>query len=114
MSVFQIDRLTPEAVAFTAMIAGQASEIRHAIISLKGANAPAVIDAAAIKIHELENEADDLLHRCLASLFAGTGGAPSAFEVIKKKEIYEYLETTTDKAEDVADVLRSLLIKYSL
>ena len=114
MSIYKIDHITPETVQFAGIIAAQASEIRGAIISLKGANAPAVIDAAAIKIHELENEADDLLHRCLATLFAGTERAPSAFEVIKQKEVYEYLETTTDKAEDVADVLRSLLIKYSL
>ena len=30
------------------------------------------------------------------------------------REIYEYLESTTDEAEDVADVLRNLIIKYSL
>ena len=114
MSVYKLDRITPETARFAAIIAGQAGEIRRAIISLKGAIAPAVIDAAAIKIHELENEADDLLHRCLADLFAGSERGLSAFDVMKQKEVYEYFETTTDKAEDVADVLRSLLIKYSL
>ena len=114
MDVYQIDRFTPEMVRFTEIILGQAKEIRRAIVSLKGANAPEVIDAAAIRIHELENQADDLLHRCLAGLFAGPARAASAFDVIKQKEIYEYLESTTDRAEDVADVLRSLLIKYSL
>jgi uncharacterized protein Yka (UPF0111/DUF47 family) len=98
---------------FAEIILAQAKEIRRAIVALKGAKAPVVLDAAAIKIHELENEADDLLHACLEELFADPGRA-SAFDVIKQKEIYEYLETTTDKAEDVADVLRSFLIKYSL
>ncbi|HKT21558.1 MAG TPA: DUF47 family protein, partial [Nitrososphaerales archaeon] len=114
MNIYQIGRFTPDTVKFTELILGQAKEIRRAVISLKGANAPVTIDAAAIKIHELENDADDLLHTCLGNLFAEAKGPTSAFDVIKQKEIYEYLETTTDKAEDVADVLRSLLLKYSL
>ena len=114
MNIYHLDRFSPELVQFTDIILGQAKEIRKAVIALKGANATVTIDTAAIKIHELENEADDLLHSCLAKLFASPVANDSAFEVIKQKEIYEYLETTTDKAEDVADVLRSLLIKYSL
>ncbi|MDG6943054.1 MAG: MFS transporter [Nitrososphaerota archaeon] len=113
MSIYHLSSFSPEIVRFTEIILGQAREIRRAIVSLKGANAPLTIDSAAIKIHELENDADDLLHSCLANLFSET--EPLAmFDLIKQKEIYEYLETTTDKAEDVADVLRSLLLKYSL
>ena len=114
MDIYQVGTYTPETVRFTDIILGQAKEVRTAVIALKGANAPVVIDAAAIKIHELENQADELLHGCLASLFANADRSRSAYDFIKQKEIYEYLETTTDKAEDVADVLRSLLIKYSL
>ena len=113
MNIYHLNSFSPEIVKFTDIILGQAKEIRGAIIALKGGHAPVAIDAAAIRIHELENDADDLLHSCLAKLFTGPSKA-SPFEVIKEKEIYEYLETTTDKAEDVADVLRSLLIKYSL
>ena len=114
MDIYQIGSYTPETVRFTDIILGQAREVRTAVIALKGSNAPVVIDTAAIKIHELENQADELLHRCLANLFASADRSRSAYDFIKQKEIYEYLETTTDKAEDVADVLRSLLIKYSL
>jgi MFS family permease len=113
MNIYQITRFTPAILKFTELILGQAREIRRAVVSLKGANAPGIIDSAAIKIHELENDADDLLHSCLANLFVETKPS-SAFDLIKQKEIYEYLESTTDKAEDVADVLRSLLLKYSL
>ena len=113
MSIYHMEGFSPEVVKFTEIILYQTKEIRKAIIALKGSNAPVTIDSAAIKIHELENEADDLLHSCLANLFAGAHPS-SSLKVIGQKEIYEYLETTTDKAEDVADVLRSLLIKYSL
>ena len=114
MSIYKIDHVSPENVAFAEIIAEQANEIRRAIVSLKGSNATVVIDAAAVKIHELENKADDLLHKCLADIFAEPNRSASTFEIIRQKETYEYFETTTDKAEDVADVLRSLLIKYSL
>ncbi|MDE1853837.1 MAG: MFS transporter [Thaumarchaeota archaeon] len=114
MNIYRLGRFSPEMVQFTDIILEQAREIRKAVIALKGANAPVIIDVAAIRIHELENQADDLLHKCLERLFAGPEGSSSAFELIKEKEIYEYLESTTDRAEDVADVLRSLLIKYSL
>ncbi len=114
MDIYHLKSFTPDLVQFSDIILGQAREIRKAVIALKGANATVTIDTAAIRIHELENEADDLLHSCLGKLFAGPEQKASAFDLIKQKEIYEYLETTTDKAEDVADVLRSLLIKYSL
>jgi uncharacterized protein Yka (UPF0111/DUF47 family) len=54
-----------------------------------------------------------LLRDSLRSIFENENGA-SAFQTMKMKEIYESLEKTTDKAEDVSDILRNLLIKYSL
>jgi len=38
---------------------------------------------------------------------------PDAKEVIKKREIYHSMETATDKCEDAANVIESILIKYA-
>ena len=114
MDVYHIDTVTPEILRFSEIILEQCESVRSAIISLKGRNAQVVIQDAAIKIDELENEADVLLRDSLGAMFENGPVTGSAFTVMKNKEIYEYLETTTDKAEDVADVLRNLLIKYSL
>jgi uncharacterized protein Yka (UPF0111/DUF47 family) len=62
-----------------------------------------------IKINELENQADAVLNEGVSNLFNGH----DAIEIIKLKEVYEYLELVTDKCEDVADVLRDLVVKYS-
>lgn len=113
MDVYHIDTVTPKMVRFSEIILGQCESVRSAILSLKRRNAQLVIQTAAIKIDELENEADVLLRESLGELFESQPSI-SPYEVMKSKEIYEYLETTTDKAEDVADVLRNLLIKYSL
>jgi hypothetical protein len=56
----------------------------------------------------LEEEADRIKGECIARLFEES---TDPFEVIKWKEIYEVLEASTDKEEDVADVLESVVLK---
>ncbi len=61
------------------------------------------------EIDRLENEADELLNESVAALFEQELGA---LEVMKLKEIYEFLEEITDKFEDVALLLRDLAVRY--
>jgi predicted phosphate transport protein (TIGR00153 family) len=56
----------------------------------------------------LEEEADRIKGECIARLFEDSA---DPMEVIKWKEIYEVLEASTDKCEDVADVLESVVLK---
>lgn len=58
----------------------------------------------------LENEADDLYRRAIASLFEGER---PILEVTKWKEIYELLEGVTDRCEGVANVVESIALKHS-
>ncbi|MGC8614994.1 MAG: MFS transporter [Thermoprotei archaeon] len=61
------------------------------------------------RIHEIENEADDLLRSALAEVFAQN----DAITIIKYKDLYEHYELVSDLAEDVADVMADLAVKYS-
>jgi uncharacterized protein len=61
-----------------------------------------------IEINRLENEADKLERNLIADLFANE---KEAIELIRKKEIFELLEATTDRCEDVADVLQNVSVK---
>lgn len=63
-----------------------------------------------IEINRLENAADNLVRRALAELYQ-SDIHPMAF--IKLKEVYEVLEATTDRAEDVADTLQGVFVKNS-
>jgi uncharacterized protein len=56
----------------------------------------------------LEEEADRIKGECIARLFENS---TDPIEVIKWKEIYEVLESSTDKCEDVADVLEAVVLK---
>jgi uncharacterized protein len=63
-----------------------------------------------IEINSLENDADRLFQTAIAALFAEV---KDPIDVIKRKEIIETLEAATDKAEDVANVLESIIVKNS-
>jgi len=60
------------------------------------------------QIQMIEEEADRIKGECVARLFENSG---NPIEIIKWKEIYEVLEATTDKCEDVADVLEAVVLK---
>jgi uncharacterized protein Yka (UPF0111/DUF47 family) len=68
------------------------------------------IQAPCIEINRLENEADEVSRAAIAALFTGEA-AP--LDVIKWKEIYETMETATDKGEDVANLLEEIVLKRS-
>ena len=61
-----------------------------------------------IEINRLENEADKLERNLLAELFRNE---KDAIALIRQKEIYELLEATTDRCEDVADVIQNVSVK---
>jgi uncharacterized protein Yka (UPF0111/DUF47 family) len=56
----------------------------------------------------LENEADEIARAAIGSLFE-TEADP--IRLIKHKELIEVLEMATDKAEDAANVLETVVLK---
>lgn len=63
-----------------------------------------------IQIHTLENEADRILRPAIGELFRIH---TDARVIIKWKEVYEHLETATDRCEDVADQIENILLEYA-
>ena len=60
------------------------------------------------QLKHLEEEADRIKGECIARLFEDS---VDAIEVLKWKDIYEVLEATTDKIDDVANVLETVILK---
>jgi hypothetical protein len=58
----------------------------------------------------MENQADAVFERAVADLFEYEQDAKV---IIKYKEVLSVLETATDKCEDAANVLESILIKHA-
>lgn len=66
------------------------------------------INQCCVEINALENEADRVCRQAISALFAEE---KDPINLIKWKEIYETLEKATDKCEDAANILESVVVK---
>lgn len=87
-----------------------AQEVRKAVYELRNMKNLRQITESLVKINSMENQADDVFDMSIERLFATE---PDAKEVIKKREIYQVMETATDKCEDAANVIESIIVKYA-
>ncbi|MFP5041920.1 DUF47 domain-containing protein [Parasediminibacterium sp. JCM 36343] len=85
-------------------------EIRTAVYGLRDMNSLRKMTEALVKVNSIENQADDVFDMCIEYLFETEVDAK---EVIKKREIYQAMEIATDKCEDAANVIESIIIKYA-
>jgi predicted phosphate transport protein (TIGR00153 family) len=85
-------------------------ELKKAVHELRTMSNLRNITEACVKINSLENHADDIYDTMVAWLFENE---KDAVKVIKMKETFQSLETATDKCEDAANVLESIIIKYA-
>jgi uncharacterized protein Yka (UPF0111/DUF47 family) len=87
------------------VIVRQSEEINKAVAKL---DQHEVVLEHCVEINRLENEADRLARTALAGIF---DREKDPISLIKQKELIEVLETATDKAEDVANILESVVLK---
>ncbi|MDI9365197.1 MAG: DUF47 family protein [Flavobacterium sp.] len=85
-------------------------EIKIAVYGLRDMNNLRQMTEALVKVNSIENQADDVFDMSIELLFETEDDAK---EVIKKREIYQVLEIATDKCEDAANVIESIIIKYA-
>jgi uncharacterized protein len=87
-----------------------AEQIKNAVKELRNMRDMRKITDALVKVNSIENQADDIFDMSIERLFEFE---PDAKEVIKKREIYQVMEIVTDKCEDAANVIESIIIKYA-
>ena len=71
---------------------------------------PATLREYCSKLHDIENQSDDVYELFITKLFEEE---KDCIEIIKIKEIMQILEKTTDSAEYVGKILRTLIVKYA-
>ncbi len=86
------------------------TELGKAIPLLRDMDNRAKIHDACVHINSCENKADDLFEHAVADLFRN---CKDPIELIKIKEILVGLEMATDKCEDAANAIESIVIKNS-
>ena len=85
-------------------------EIKKAVHGLRDMKNLREMTEAIVKINSIENQADDVFDMSIDRLFNNENDFK---EVIKKREIYQVLEIATNKCEDAANVIESIIIKYA-
>jgi uncharacterized protein len=68
------------------------------------------ISEHTVQINSLENEGDRLMREGIREIFLKP---TDPYHDFKLKELYERLEQTTDACEDVANILESVVLRYS-
>jgi uncharacterized protein len=106
-------RVDPQHESFTKMadlIMQGCENLKTAVMGLKDMKNMRQITDALVRINSIENQADDIFDHSIERLFATENDAK---EVIKKREIYQAMEIATDKCEDAANVIESIIVKYA-
>jgi predicted phosphate transport protein (TIGR00153 family) len=103
--MYKISGITPSAAQLADVVVRQGEQLCKAVSLLdKNDN----VLQYCVEIKRLENEADRITRSALAQLF---DVETDPIALIKKKELYEAMETASDKAEDAANVIESVVVK---
>jgi len=106
--LYELKQSTPAMIELAQLVRKSVDEIHAAFFSMRRRDRKE-IDKRCIAVDTLENEADVILNDSVAQLFKSS----DMIQIMKLKEIYEYLETITDRCEDVSQELRDILRRYA-
>jgi predicted phosphate transport protein (TIGR00153 family) len=104
--MYKIDYAPNAALKLADVILRQSDELSKAV-NLLEKNQQKVLEHC-VEVNRLENEADTITRDAIGRLFQEE---KDPIQLIKIKELLEVLETATDKAEDAANVLETVILK---
>jgi uncharacterized protein len=107
---YDINEVNDTMRAFSDVILGSTGSLRVAIKGLRNMKDLKSITDACAKVNIFEHEAELILDNALKDLFLNE---TNAIELIKRKDLYQDMKLVTDKCEDSAAVIESIIIKYS-
>jgi predicted phosphate transport protein (TIGR00153 family) len=108
--IYRVSEPTQKAKDLAATILKITKKVNEIMPLLRRSSKFTEIVEQCVEINRLENEADELLHTALVDLFDHN---QNVLDVIKWREIYENLESATDRGEDVANVLEAVVLKHA-
>jgi len=108
--LYDIRRIPDEAKRLAEICVACATDVKAAVELLSNMGNAEKIMKICADIDRHETDADKVLRAAMAKLFRSE---PDTRELIKLKEIYEHLETVTDKCEDVANIIEGIVLENS-
>jgi len=110
MFLYKVDHPSQRAKELADIIVQGASEVERAMPQLRHRGELKQILKRCVEINRLENAADTVFRSAMAELF---DDSTDVTHIIKWREIYEHMESATDRCEDVADVLEGVALKHA-
>jgi predicted phosphate transport protein (TIGR00153 family) len=107
LRLYQISVVRPDARDLARIIKASTEQV---VSAMKALGKKQGISAAAVEINRLEHEADRAHAVALRRLFEEER---DAIQIIKWKEVLDFLEAATDRCEDVANVLEGVVVKHA-
>jgi len=105
--MYNVESIPPEAKSLGFIILQSCLVVDKAVAML-GKKSNEQLFALCVEINALENEADRVCREAISRLF---DEEKDPIQLIKWKEIFETLEKATDKCEDAANILESVVVK---
>jgi len=110
MLVYKVGAPGQRAKELADIIVQAAAEVEKAMPQLRHRAELKQILNRCVEINRLENMADRVFRSAMAELFDDSSDIA---QIIKWREIYEHMESATDRCEDVANVLEGVALKHA-
>jgi len=110
MLIYKVDPPSQRAKELADIIVQAAAEVGRAMPELRHRAGLRQILTRCVEINRLENMADRVFRSAMGELFNNT---TNIAQVIKWREVYEHMESATDRCEDVANVLEGVALKHA-
>lgn len=108
MELYKVIETSEAMKDISSLILEATEHVAKALFELKDLKNIRNITDSCVRINSVENKADDIFDKAVADLFEYE---KDAINLIKVKEVLSAMEDATDKCEDVANVLESILVK---
>jgi len=108
MHLFDIQSLPPECARLAALLESCCEKVQSAVKLLSSMENATRALALAQEIDALESEADSVMRAGISKLFREE---QDVRQLIKHKNVYEYLENAIDKCQDVANIIEAVVVE---
>lgn len=109
-AMFNVKTAEKDAIILGDMIVSSCKEVISLMEELKIMKKSKKLSEKIIEINRLEDEGDKIYRTAITNMFKGD---IPALEVLKWREIYEYIEMTLDACEEVANIVEGVVMKHA-
>ncbi len=110
LQLYDIQRLTPEAVQLAELLKECCSRVQQAVHQLAKLEDSARILKLCNEIDSLESQADTVMRTAISKLFREESDVR---QLIKLETVYQLLEAATDQCEDVANIIEGVVLEHA-